>query len=64
MEVSFQRIKPKLHLMNALDSVALSDKHPLYLIHAFTALASSIANQTTSDTQFMDLLISTLYLGP
>ena len=64
MEVSFQRIKSKLHLMNALDSVALSDEHPLYLIHAFTALASSMANQTTSNTQFMDLFISTLYPGP
>nr|POF23107.1 hypothetical protein CFP56_54320 [Quercus suber] len=50
VEVSFQRIKSKLRLMNALESVALSDEHPLYLIHAFTALASSMANQTTSNT--------------
>ena len=62
--ITFWRIKSKLHLMNVLDSVALSDEHPLYLIHAFTALASSMANQTTSDTQFMDLFISTLYPGP
>ena len=46
-----------------LDSVALSDEHPLYLIHAFIALASSMANQTTLDTQFMDPFICTLYLG-
>ena len=64
MEVSFQRIKSKLHLMNSLDSVALSDEHPLYLIHAFIALASSMANQTTSNTQFMDPFISTLYPSP
>ena len=64
VEVSFQRIKPKLHLMNPLDSVALSDEHPFYLIHAFIALAFSMANQTTSDTQFMYPFISTLYLGP
>ena len=64
LEVGFQRIKSKLHMMNVLDSVALFDEHPLYLIHVFTALASSMANQTTSDTHFMDSLISTLYPGP
>lgn len=64
VKVRFQGIEAKLDLANALNLVSLRNEHPLNLIHTLTTLASRVSNQTISNTELVNSLVSTLHPSP